>query len=151
MSSSGWSCYRCLVWKIIISLKNSFKTVCSWKKRAFVACRQRSETGPAFSRLERLLPTGPRATPTNLISIEVAWEVPARPWSERFGSIVWTSTQNWVRLCSCRFCSSICCSATPYSLQWTWRSGNSKWLRTQLNVFDVIMRRNTSIHIGEMQ
>jgi len=58
-SSSGWSWYRCLVLKRAISLKNSFTTAWSWKNRAFVACRHRSE---------------------------------------RFGSIVYTSTQNWVRL-----------------------------------------------------
>jgi len=30
---------------------------------------------------------------------------------QRLGSIVWTSTQNWVRLYSCPLSSSICCSA----------------------------------------
>jgi len=112
MSSCGWSRYRCLVLKIVISLKNCFTTVCSWRKRAFVACWHRSE---------------------------------------RFGSIVWPSTRNWVRLCSCRLCSSICCSAKQCSLQWTCSSGTSKGLRTQLNVFDVILRRDMSIHLGEMQ
>jgi len=43
MSPSGWSWYWCLVAKIIVSLKNSFTTVCSWKKRTFVACRHSSE------------------------------------------------------------------------------------------------------------
>jgi len=95
MSSSSWSWYPCLVLKIVILLKNSFTTVCSWKTRAFVACWNRSE---------------------------------------RFGSVVWTSTQNWVRLYSCRLCSSISCSAMQSTSQWTCNSGTSKELRTQLNV-----------------
>jgi len=43
MSPSGWSWYWCLVSKIIVSLKNSFTTVCNWQKWTFVACRHRSE------------------------------------------------------------------------------------------------------------
>jgi len=36
MSSSGWIWFRCLVLKIVISLKNSLTTVCSWKtKKSF--------------------------------------------------------------------------------------------------------------------
>ena len=121
MSSFGWSCYRCLVWKIIISLKNSFTTVCSWKNELLLPADIDQKQGrPLAGGIDCFqpgpAPEGARTTPTDLISIEVAWVVPAWPWSERFGSIVWTSTQNWVRLCSCRLCSSICCSATPHKV-----------------------------------
>jgi len=57
--------------------------------------------------------------------------VACRHRSERFGYIVWTSTQNWVRLYSCRLCSSICCSAMQSTSQWTCSSGTLKGLRTQ--------------------
>jgi len=33
MSSSDWNWYRCMVLKIVISFKNSFPTVCCWKKK----------------------------------------------------------------------------------------------------------------------
>jgi len=48
----------------------------------------------------------------------------------RFGSTLWTSTQNWVRLYICRLCSSICCSAMQSTSQWTCNSGASTALRT---------------------
>jgi len=110
MSCSGWSWYPCLVLKIVLSLKNSFTTVCSWKTRAFVACRHRSEI---------------------------------------FGSVVWTSTQNWVRLYSCRLCSSISCSEMQSTSQWTCNSG-LKRASHPVKCFDVIVRRDISIHRGEM-
>ena len=102
---------RCLVLKIVISLKRSITIVFSWKKRAFVACQHRSK---------------------------------------RFGFIVWTSTQNEVRVYSCRLCSSICCSAMQSTPQWTCSSGTSEGLCTQLNVFDVVVRRKMSTYFGKM-
>jgi len=51
---------------------------------------------------------------------------------QRLGSIVWTSTQNSVRLYSCWLSSSFCYSAIQYNSQWTCSSGTSKEFRTQL-------------------
>ena len=112
MSSSGWSWYRCLVSKTVISLRNCFTTVCGWKKMAFVACRHRSK---------------------------------------RFGSVVWTSTQNWVRFYSCRLCSPISGSAMQSTSQWTGNSGTSKGLSAQLNVLMWLWEGiYLSVQLGEM-
>ena len=69
-----------------------------------------------------------------------------------FGSIVWISTQNWVRLHSFQLCSSACCSVMQLQCtsQWTCSSGTSKAFSTQLQCFDIIVRTDISIHFGEM-
>ena len=60
--------------------------------------------------------------------------VACRHRSERFGSVVWTSTQNWVRLYTCRLCSSISCSAKCNLLYNEPATPAPQELRTQLNV-----------------
>ena len=64
--------------------------------------------------------------------------------------LVWTFTQTSVKLHSCRLCSSISYSAMKSISQWTCSSDTSKRLRTQLKWFDLTMRMDISIHLGEM-